>query len=120
MSEKPGAEQRSTSNLRLMSRAHRVLAGLLSPVLVALMTTPAYAVTVDPTQPPGTAKIQTILNYAGWSVTTVCALGFLAVAGTMAVQHRRGEGGEHLGKLGTVMAATVLGTAAGPIVTALA
>src|SRR3954454_7380375 len=116
MSEKHDAGQGSMSNRRLRSRACRALAALLTPVIVSLMTSPAYAVTVDPTQPPGTAKIQTILNYARWSVTTICAMGFLAVAGTMAVQHRRGEGGEHLGKLGTVMAATVLGTAAGPIV----
>ena len=85
----------------------------------AYWATAAGAISVNPAAPPGTQKLQTILNYGGWMVTFLCAGGFLAVAGTMALQHRRGEGGEHVGKLGMVMGAAVLGTAAGPIITVL-
>jgi len=43
----------------------------------------------------------------------------LMVAGTMAVAHRRGEGGEHLAKLGWVMGACVLGAAGAQLVNTL-
>jgi len=46
--------------------------------------------------------------------------GVLAVAAGMAVKHRRGEdGSEQLGRLGWVLGAVVLGSAAGPLVNAL-
>ena len=111
------ASQQARARLRRVRRAVMTACAFLA---VGLLAAPAHAVTVRPAQPPGTQNLQTILNYAGWTVTTLCAAGFLAVAGTMALQHRRGEGGEHVGKLGLVMAAAVLGTAAGPIISALA
>jgi hypothetical protein len=73
-----------------------------------------------PTQPPGTQGLLTLLDWGAWGVTLACVAGVLIVASMMAVKHRRGEeGGDHLGKLGWVLAAAVLGAAAGPLVTAV-
>src|SRR4051794_13302970 len=106
MSHHPGTPQGSQQggrSGRALARARRAAAVVSTMAVAFWYAAPAYAVTISPAQPPGTDKIQTILNYGGWTVTTICAFGFLACAGTMAIQHRRGEGGEHVGKLGIVM-----------------
>ena len=70
-------------------------------------------------QPPGTEGLSTVLNWTFWGVTFLCVVGVLMVAGAMAVSHRRGEGGEHLAKLGWVMGACVLGAAGAQLVNTL-
>ena len=61
-----------------------------------------------------------MLNWGGWGVSFVCVAGILIVAAMMAIKHRRGEGGgEAMGSLGWVLGACVLGSAAGPIASAL-
>ena len=70
-------------------------------------------------QTPGTEGLTTVLNLTFWGVTFLCVVGVLLVAGAMAVAHRRGEGGEHLSKLGWVMGACVLGAAGSQLVNAL-
>ena len=73
-----------------------------------------------PTAPPGSEEFLKVLSWGSWGVSIACIAGVLIVAATMAVKHHRGEGGgEHLGKLGWVLLATVLGATAGPLVTAL-
>ncbi|MGX1976875.1 hypothetical protein [Streptomyces kronopolitis] len=65
-------------------------------------------------KPPGADKLTKILGWAAWCVTALCVAGIIAVAGRMAVNHRRGEGGEHAMALGVVMLACfLLGTASG-------
>ncbi len=90
----------------------------------ALLTIPgqAYAAAPQPgsQQPPGTEGLTTMLNWGGWTVSFVCVAGILIVAAMMALKHRRGEGGaEAMGALGWVLGACVLGSAAGPIASAL-
>jgi len=76
--------------------------------------------TIVPAQPPGTGAITTVLTWAAWAVSICCIIGVFAAAGTMAIAHHRGSGGsEHMGRLGFVLIAAVLGTAAGPIINAL-
>ena len=70
-------------------------------------------------RPPGTQGLTTVLNWTFWGVTFLCVVGVLMVAGAMAVAHRRGEGGEHLAKLGWVMGACVLGAAGAQLVNTL-
>ena len=71
-------------------------------------------------QPPGTEALTQMLSWGAWGVSFACLLGVFAVAGAMALAHRRGEeGGAHLGRLGWVLGAAVIGAAAGPLVTAL-
>lgn len=92
-----------------------------SPVGWSLSAAPPYAVP-DPgagSPPPGTEGLNTILGWGAWGVSFACVGGLLAVAATMALRHRRGEGGETMGSLGWVLGACVLGSAAGPIAKAL-
>lgn len=70
-------------------------------------------------QPPGTQGLMTVMGWVSWGVTFLCIIGVFVVAGTMAFQHRRGEGSEAVGKLGWVMGACVLVAAAGPLVNVL-
>lgn len=72
------------------------------------------------TAPPGAEKFLLVLGWGAWLVTIGCVAGILLVAGRMAVQHRRGQGGGEAGaELAWVLAACVLGAAAGPLVSAL-
>ena len=88
------------------------------------LSVPAPAMAAAPTpgqvQPPGTEGLTTMLGWGGWLVSFVCVAGILIVAAMMALKHRRGEGGgEAMGALGWVLGACVLGSAAGPIASAL-
>ncbi|RCK70113.1 hypothetical protein DT076_07910 [Desertihabitans brevis] len=76
----------------------------------------------DPTaqQPPGTEGLNTILGWGKWVALAVCILGLFAAGALMAVQSRRGEGGEHVGKLGWALAGVVVISAAASIVGFLA
>ena len=90
--------------------AHRVLAAVQ-----AVMPAPRDGVP-DPvaTAPPGSDKIDTVLGWGLWVVIAAAVGGVLAVAGKMAISHRRGEGGEHAAGLGWVLAACILmGSASG-------
>ena len=105
---------------RWMAVRRRVLALIAMTSLTSVtLTTPALAAgnAPNPTyvQPPGTGGLTTILGYGAWTVAFLCTVGILLVAGTMAVKHRRGEGGESLGALGWVLGACVLGAASGSI-----
>ena len=70
--------------------------------------------------PPGSARFLTVLQWGAWLVTAACVAGILIVAGTMALRHRRGDGGaEAASGLAWVLVACILVASAGPIVTAL-
>ncbi|MFK0294854.1 hypothetical protein ACIQU6_30880 [Streptomyces sp. NPDC090442] len=71
------------------------------------------------TRPPGAEKLTKVLGWAAWTVTAICVGGILAVAGKMALNHRRGEGGEHAMALGVVLVACCLAGTASAIVGAL-
>lgn len=72
------------------------------------------------TAPPGMNGLTTLLAWLGWGVSLACVAGVLIVAAMMAVKHNRGEGGgEHMGRLGWVLAAAVIGSAAGPLISAM-
>ncbi len=95
--------------------------GLLVATTLLLIPAPAYAApTPGQQQPPGTQGLTTMLGWGGWLVSFVCVAGLLVVAAMMALKHRRGEGGgEAMGSLGWVLGACVLGSAAGPLASAL-
>uniref|UniRef100_A0AAU1M5W2 Integral membrane protein n=1 Tax=Streptomyces sp. NBC_00148 TaxID=2903626 RepID=A0AAU1M5W2_9ACTN len=69
--------------------------------------------------PPGYEKLLTVLHWVFLAVTVACVAGVLIVAGRMAISHRRGEGGEHMGSLGIVMTACVLAGSASALVATL-
>lgn len=56
----------------------------------------------DPIQPPGTGGFNSIMGWA-WVALAVCILGLFAAGALMAIQSRRGEGGEHVGKIGMAL-----------------
>lgn len=61
------------------------------------------------TPPPGVGvKIDTLLAWVAWVAVAACVAGILFVAVRMAVLHQRGQLGEHMSGLGSVLGACVL------------
>ncbi len=103
------------------SRLARVVNVALTVVVVMVVTAgPSHAIDVSPQAPPGTEDVQTVLNWIGWGASIAGVIGMIAVGILMALAHRRGEGGEHMGKLGLVLGGVLVATAAGPVVSLLA
>lgn len=116
MSRQPAHGLRPCGRTRLAS----VSLGVVLTWLMLAGTATAAAPTPGQVQPPGTEGLTTMLGWGGWLVSFVCVAGILIVAAMMALKHRRGEGGgEAMGALGWVLGACVLGSAAGPIASAL-
>jgi hypothetical protein len=63
-----------------------------------------------------TAKVLVAINLVAWAGTAAGVVGVLVCGVTMAISHRRGEGSEHMGRLGLVLGGCVLVATAGPIV----
>lgn len=60
------------------------------------------------------AKVNSIVSLVAWLAVAACVAGILVVAIRMALLHRRGELGDHMGGLGAVAGACVLiGTCTG-------
>ena len=102
--------------------AQRITTALLTAPLALAAASPARAAgapTPNSQQPPGVEGLTTLLGWGSWLVSFVCVAGLLIVAGMMALQHNRGQGGQAMGSLGWVLGACVIGAAAGPIANAL-
>lgn len=69
--------------------------------------------------PPGSDDIATILGWAAWIGVLVCVLGVIIAGATMAIQHRRGEGGESVARLGWVLGGCIVIGSASALVGAL-
>lgn len=70
----------------------------------------------SPVQPPGTDGFIAIMGWAKWVALAVCVLGLIAAGALMAIQSRRGEGGEHVGKIGMALGGVIVISAAGALV----
>lgn len=70
----------------------------------------------DAIQPPGTEGFTSLMGWAKWVALAVCILGLFAAGALMAVQSRRGEGGEHVGKIGMALAGVIVISAAAALV----
>lgn len=66
--------------------------------------------------PPGSDGVITIVKWVAWVVFALAVIGVLVTAGTMALNNRRGQGGEHAAALGWTCASCVLASAASGIV----
>ena len=93
-----------------------LLASLSSTALGIVSAVPDPA----PVQPPGTDGLSTILGWAKWVALAVCVLGLITAGALMAIQSRRGEGGEHVGKIGMALGGVVVISAAASLVGFLA
>ncbi len=119
MSPHTGEATRATHRYRIF-RAAGTGAGVCASLMLLSGSAHAAAPTPGQVQPPGTEGLTTMLGWGGWLVSFVCVAGILIVVAMMALKHRRGEGGgEAMGALGWVLGACVLGSAAGPIASAL-
>ena len=66
--------------------------------------------------PPGSEGLLTILGWLAWIVCGLAIAGILITAGVMMVQNRRGEGGEHAGRLAWVLGGCILAGSASGVV----
>lgn len=94
---------------------------LLAGISAAVAGGPASADITAPTpvQPPGTAGLATLLNWALWLVTFAAVIGVFITAGSMMLAHKRGEGSEQAAKLGWVLGGCVAAAGATAIVNTL-
>lgn len=53
----------------------------------------------DGTAPPGFGKFETIMGWGKWLALGVLVLALMAAGAMMGVSSRRGEGGEHAGRI---------------------
>ncbi|MER7399679.1 hypothetical protein ABT381_29685 [Streptomyces sp. NPDC000151] len=63
-----------------------------------------------------TNKVDTVLGIVAWAGTAAGVAGVLITGAMMAMSMRRGEGSEHMGRLGMVLGGCVLVATAGPLV----
>lgn len=73
--------------------------------------------TDDPTAVPGLSGLQTVIGYTAWVAAAACLIGLIIAGGTLAVQYSRG--GDHTGRLGSVVAGCLVVGGASSIVGAL-
>ncbi len=75
--------------------------------------------TVTPTEPPGAAKVMTVIGWVGWGVFAASIAGVLVICIKMATgahRNRAGDGGgEEAGKLFWPLLACIVGSSAGSI-----
>ena len=88
-------------------------AGAAGDLLAAL---PADVPNPSPIQPPGMGGFMTIMGWAKWVALAICVLGLIAAGAMMSFNSRRGEGGEHVGRIGMALAGVIVISAAGALV----
>lgn len=99
----------------VVDQVHSTLPGLVGLVPLA----PAMP-HITSTEPPGAGRFETVLGWAKWVSLVVCVLGLVMAGAVMAFQSRRGEGGEHLNRIGMALMGVVIISAASSLVSFLA
>lgn len=61
-----------------------------------------------PVQPPGTEGFVTILGWLKWVGLALSIVGLIVVGSMLWINHRRGEGGEHAGRIGMILVGVIL------------
>ncbi|MFJ2608171.1 hypothetical protein ACIQOU_29115 [Streptomyces sp. NPDC091279] len=61
--------------------------------------------------------VNKVLGIAAWAGTAAGVAGVLITGAMMAISMKRGEGSEHMSRLGMVLGGCVLVSTAGPIIT---
>ena len=69
-----------------------------------------------PVQPPGTNGFVTIMGWVKWVALAVCVIGIIVAGALMAITSRRGEGGEHAGRIGFALGGVIVISAAASLV----
>ena len=60
------------------------------------------------TPPPGFEKFQQVMGWIKWLALGIAVIGIMIIGAKLAIESRRGEGGAHLGALGTAMAGVIV------------
>ena len=88
--------------------------------LTAFLTSTVAMLTVipnpDPTQPPGSEGILAILGWAKWVALAVCVAGLIIAGALLAINSRRGEGGEIAGRVVAALIGVIIISAAAALV----
>lgn len=93
-----------------------LLTALLAPGAAA--ASPSFSYTA--TQPPGTAKVDTVLGYCAWGVLLLCVLGvFGAIAKMVSAHHTGRSAAEYVPALFVCGAGAILSASAGSLITGL-
>ena len=66
--------------------------------------------------PPGSEGLLTILKWIAWIVFGLAVAGILITAGTMMINNKRGQGGEHAAALAWVLGGCILAGSASGVV----
>jgi len=69
-----------------------------------------------PIQPPGTEGLVSVMGWVKWIALAVCVLGLVVAGALMAIQSRRGEGSEHMGKIAMALGGVIVISTAGTLV----
>lgn len=70
----------------------------------------------DAVQPPGTDGFISIMGWLKWVALALCIIGLIVAGALMAVNQRRGEGGEHASRIGFALAGVIIISAAAALV----
>lgn len=70
--------------------------------------------------PPFEHALMKMVQWGMWGALLCCVVGFIVIGARMALQHKRGEGGGHVGSMAIVGFATVVIITAHEIVSQLA
>lgn len=89
----------------------------MSPLLTTIT---ANLPNPQPIQPPGTGDISTVMGWVMWLGLALCILGLVVAGALMAINHQRGDGGQHAGRVGMSLAGVIVIGAAGAIIGFLA
>ena len=69
--------------------------------------------------PPGSDDVLKIIGWAAWIAVGVCVIGVLIAGAKMALEHRRGGGGESVASLGWVLGGCIVIGSASALVGAI-
>ena len=103
--------------LRIAALAFVTLSALLAPAVAAASGT-SFSYTA--TQPPDTAKVDTVVGYCAWGVLLLCVLGVFGAIGKMVSAHHTGRSAaEYVPALFVCGAGAILSASAGSLITGL-
>ena len=97
-----------------------VFTELLTQVATLPSLLPLQLPNPDPVQPPGTEGFNDVMGWGKWVALAICILALFAAGAMMGIQSRRGEGGEHVGKIGMALGGVIVISAAAALVGFLA
>ncbi len=93
---------------------------LLTQVATLPSLLPLQLPNPDPVHPPGTEGFNDVMGWGKWVALAICILALFAAGAMMGIQSRRGEGGEHVGKIGMALGGVIVISAAAALVGFLA